>query len=54
MPKSYNALGFAQPSVNAEVIAPTASEQGLVVAELSKYIISVFPLLSLPAALAAW
>jgi hypothetical protein len=35
-PKLYSALGFAQFSVNASVIAATASQQGFVVAELSK------------------
>ena len=36
MPKEYRALGLAQPSVSAFVIASTASAQGFVVAELSK------------------
>jgi hypothetical protein len=36
MPKPYSALGFAQFSVKAAVIAATASAQGFVVAELSK------------------
>ena len=36
MPKSYRALGLPQFSVNAFVMASTASGQGRVVAELSR------------------
>ena len=36
MPKSYRALGLPQFSVSAFVMASTASEQGRVVAELSR------------------